>query len=67
MSAVMNSDLLLHYAKVPQIYEFCILIKLWAKRQNVINLQHPMKGLSSYMIILMCIYYLMDSGQIDFL
>lgn len=26
-----------------------------------------MKGLSSYMLMLMCIYYLMQSGQIDFL
>jgi DNA polymerase sigma len=51
----------------PSIAAFCMLIKLWAKRVNIINSQHPMKGLSSYGIALMSLYYLMESKQINFI
>lgn len=51
----------------PSIATFCLLIKLWAKRTGIINTAYPMKGLSSYGIALMSLYYLMESKQINFI
>lgn len=51
----------------PSIAAFCLLIKLWAKRTGIINTAYPMKGLSSYGIALMSLYYLMESKQINFI
>lgn len=56
-----------YFAKNERITLFCILVKLWAKANNIINSKAPMKGLSGYGVILMCLYYLMDSNQIDFI
>jgi DNA polymerase sigma len=49
------------------IAAFCLLIKLWAKRTGIINTQYPMKGLSSYGVALMSLYYLMETKQINFI
>lgn len=56
-----------YFARIPEVALFCILVKQWAKTNNIINAQTPMKGLSSYGVVLMCLYFLMDSGQIAFL
>lgn len=46
---------------------FCVLVKMWAKNVNLINASHPMHGLSAYGLVLMSLYYLMSTTQIDFL
>lgn len=48
-----------YFARIPEITCFCLLVKLWAKTNKIINAQTPMKGLSSYGVVLMCLYYLM--------
>jgi DNA polymerase sigma len=58
-SAIKNSEMVSHFARIPEITCFCLLVKLWAKSNQVINAKSPMKGLSSYGVILMCLYYLM--------
>lgn len=65
--AAINSEFLSHFAQVPEINLFCLLVKLWAKRTNVIKRRAPIRGLSSYGVVLMCLYYLMETGQINFL
>lgn len=66
-SAIKNSEMISYFARIPEITCFCLLVKLWAKSNNVINVQAPMQGLSSYGLILMCLYYLMETSQIGFL
>jgi DNA polymerase sigma len=58
-TAAINSEFLSHYAKIPEICLFCLLVKLWAKTTNVINRYNPTEGLTSYGVILMCLYFLM--------
>jgi DNA polymerase sigma len=62
-----NSKLLALYAEDEYVLKFCNVIKYWAVNRNLINLQRKMEGLSSYGILLMCLYYLMVSKQIPFL
>ena len=66
-TAVINSEIISNFAKIPEIHLFCMLVKLWAKNRSVINKFNPMMGLSSYGIILMCLYFLMETNQIKFL
>ena len=40
---------------------FVLLVKLWAKKNNIINSASPKDGLSGYGVVLMCLYYLMES------
>lgn len=44
-----------------------MLVKLWAKNVDVINSVSPMQGLSSYGLMLMSLFYLMSTQQIEFL
>jgi DNA polymerase sigma len=66
-TAIKNSEIIGYFARIPEVACFCLLVKLWAKNNSVINAKTPMKGLSSYGVILMCLYYLMETKQIDFL
>jgi len=56
-----------YFAQKEEILLFCLLVKLWAKSNNIINSATPMQGLSGYGVILMCIFYLMKTNQLDFL
>jgi DNA polymerase sigma len=67
VTAAINSELIQHYGKVPEIQLFILLVKLWAKKCNVINAHRPIDGLSGYAVVMMCLYYLMDTKQIKFL
>lgn len=66
-TAVINSQIISQYAKKEEIHIFCLLIKIWAKSCNLINKFQPMMGLSSYGVILMSLYFLMETKQIPFL
>ena len=66
-SGAKNSLLISKFMSEHSIAAFCLLIKLWAKKTNIINTAYPMKGLSSYGIALMSLYYLMESKQINFI
>ena len=66
-TAIKNSDLISLFAHQPEITLFCLLVKLWAKNNSVINTKNPMQGFSSYATVMMCLYYLMETSQIDFL
>lgn len=62
-----NSNLLALYAEDEYLLKYCNLIKYWAVSRNLINLERKMEGLSSYGVILMCLYYLMVTKQIPYL
>lgn len=47
--------------------KFCNLIKYWAVSRTLINMERKIEGLSSYGVLLMCLYYLMVTGQMPFL
>lgn len=66
-TAVINSQFLSHFSNIKEIGQLCILVKIWAKKWNVINKKYPMRGLSAYGVIMMCLYYLMKTGQVNFL
>jgi DNA polymerase sigma len=55
------------YAENEYILKFCNIIKYWACQKTLINQEKKMMGLSSYGLILMCLYYLMVTEQIPYL
>ena len=55
------------YAEDEYVLKFCNLIKYWAVNRGLINMYRKMDGLSSYGVLLMCIYYLMVTKQLPFL
>lgn len=66
-NSIINSEFLAKFAEKDEILMFCILVKRWAKNASIINATHPMQGLSGYGLMLMCIFFLMFTKQIDFL
>ena len=62
--AVRNSEIISAYADNYDIACFTLLVKKCAKRNLVINSKEPMKGLSAYGVVLMSIFFLIESGQI---
>jgi DNA polymerase sigma len=66
-TAIINSEFLSHFSKIREVGLLCILIKMWAKNRNVIKKISPMKGLSAYGVIMMCLFFLMETKQINFL
>ena len=43
---------------------FVLLVKLWAKKSDIISSASPKDGLSGYGVVLMCLFYLMETNQI---
>lgn len=65
-NGVENSKVVEMYSKSEYIIKFSNLVKLWAKRKNLINAKMPIDGFSSYGIVLMALFYLIKTDQAPF-